>query len=202
MLKTAAGARGFSLIELMVVMTILAFALAMGGPSIGSWLRNLRLRSAAESMLSGLQIAKSEAVNRNAVVRLQFTSSMDNGCALSSTSAFWVINTDPDPNAVAGNCAVPASDAASASPFIIRKHDGRPGPTGMVVNTGGVTSISFNGLGRPTVPAAVNIDVTNPSWGDCAVIGGPVTCLRIVVSPAGQIRMCNPRFALPDPQGC
>jgi hypothetical protein len=29
-----------------------------------------------------------------------------------------------------------------------------------------------------------------------------VTCLNVVVSPAGQVRMCNPNLDASDPQAC
>jgi len=48
----------------------------------------------------------------------------------------------------------------------------------------------------------VNINITNPIGGTCAVAAGPMRCLQIVVSPGGQVRMCDPMFTFPDPQGC
>jgi type IV fimbrial biogenesis protein FimT len=57
------------------------------------------------------------------------------------------------------------------------------------------SAVVFNGLGRITpIPAAnITIDVTNPNT---------TFALRVVVSPGGQVRMCNPAFAATDPQGC
>ncbi|WP_280154313.1 GspH/FimT family pseudopilin [Piscinibacter sp. XHJ-5] len=204
MLNPRRGHVGLTLIELMVVIALLAFLLMLGAPSFSTWIQNSRLRSSAESILAGLQQAKAEAVSRNARVRFQFTSTLDDTCALSTSSANWVVNLDPDsdPNAVVGSCGTAPDDAAA--PRILHKRDGVNTPTGLVVATGGVSSVVFNGLGRITpVPAGnVSITLSNPTIGDCADAGGPVTCLRIVVSPAGQLRMCNPKFSLPDPQGC
>jgi type IV fimbrial biogenesis protein FimT len=192
--------RGFSLIELMVTLTILGLALMMGMPSFSAWLQNSKLRSAAESVLSGLQFAKAEAVSRNALVRFQLTSTLDNNCALSATSPNWIVNTDPDPAALAGLCGALPSD--TDTPFIVRKRDATSDPTALVVNSD-LSNVVFNGLGRPVVATAMNIDFSmDSSVGTCAASGGAVTCLRVVVSPAGQIRMCNPKFSLPDPQGC
>jgi type IV fimbrial biogenesis protein FimT len=197
MLSGPAEPRGFSLIELMVTLTVLAFALMMGLPSLSAWLQNSKLRSAAESIMSGLQLARSEAVSRNALVRFQLTSSLDNSCVLSPTSANWVVNTGSTD--AAGNCGVAPSD--TVAPLIVQKRDATKDLAGMVVNSG-ASSISFNGLGRPTPAAALSIDLSNPSLGDCAASGGPVVCLRVVVSAAGQVRMCNPNFSSTDPQGC
>jgi type IV fimbrial biogenesis protein FimT len=198
MLNAHPHRRGVSMIELMVAVTILGFAMAAGMPSVSAWLQNSRLRSAAESIISGLQLAKSEAVSRNSLVRFQLTSSLDSGCTLSTSSANWVINADPDPDALIGNCNAAPSD--TASPFIVQKRDRAKDAVGLVVNSGGVSTVTFNGLGRPTTATAVNIDLTSEL--DACTPTGAVTCLRVVVSAAGQIRMCNPKFSLPDPQGC
>jgi len=197
MLRPSIDQRGLSLVELMVALTILGFALMMALPSMSSWLQNSKLRSAAESIMSGLQLAKSEAVSRNALVRFQLTSTLDNSCVLSTESPNWVINTDTD--TAAGKCGAAPSD--TASPFIVHKRDPAKDPSGLVVASD-ASSIVFNGLGRPTAAAGVNINFLINDASDCAASGGSVTCLRVVVSPAGQIRMCNPKFSLPDPQGC
>ncbi|CAG0934709.1 hypothetical protein RHDC3_03019 [Rhodocyclaceae bacterium] len=195
---------GLTLVELMVVMSLLTLLMLMGAPSFSEWIQNSRLRASSESILSGLQFAKSEAVSRNARVRFQLTSTLDNACALSASSSNWVVNMDPNanPNEVVGLCGVAPTD--TAAPWILQKSDGVDAPAGMVVDSGGVTSVVFNGLGQAIAapPGPVTINITNPAIGDCAADGGAVTCLAIVISPAGQVRMCNPRFLLPDPQGC
>jgi type IV fimbrial biogenesis protein FimT len=65
----------------------------------------------------------------------------------------------------------------------------------------------FNGLGRiaPPLPAGnITIDINNPNGGTCYAAGGELTCLRIVITPAGQVRMCDPNPDLPagDPRIC
>jgi type IV fimbrial biogenesis protein FimT len=69
-------------------------------------------------------------------------------------------------------------------------------------------NLSFTPLGR-TTPATLpagNVavfDVSSAS-GTCAAAGGDMRCLRVVVTAAGQIRMCDP--AVPatstDPRKC
>ena len=202
MLKNRPGARGVTLVELMVGLSILAAVLALAAPNLGTWVQNGRIRSSAESMLSGLQFAKSEAVARNARVRFQLTTTLDNSCALSTTGGNWVVNLDPDAavGAVAGNCGAAPSD--TVAPRILQSKPAAEG-SGAVIATTDEPSASFvfNGLGRLTpVPAGnLKIDFTNPTGGDCATASGPMTCLRIVVSAAGQVRMCNPKITSPDP---
>lgn len=195
--------RGMTLIEVLVGLTLLAIILALGAPSFSTWLTNSRVRTTAESLLAGLQTAKAEAVARNGRVRFQLVSSLDGSCEISDAGTSWVVNLDPtnDPDAIEGACNAEPSD--TDAPRIVQTRPGSEsvGSTQVVASE---PTLVFNGLGRLTpVPAGdVTIDVSNPSAGECAVDGGQITCLRIVVSPAGQIRMCNPKFELPDPQGC
>ena len=205
MLKRRRSSLGFSLVELMVVIAIVTMFLMAGAPSFSTWMQNARLRSSAESIVSGLQYARSEAVSRNARVRFQLVSSLDSGCAQSTSSPIWIVNLDPDAvdNEVDGRCD--AAPSQTVMPRILQKRESLSAASNMVVSTGGISTLVFNGLGRITpVPAGtVNINVTSSVSGACAADGGSLTCLRIVVSPAGQVRMCNPKFAqTTDPQGC
>lgn len=82
---------GFSLIELMVVVAIAGILLGLGVSSFNTMLATTRTRSTAESILSGLRLARSEAIRRNAPMRFQLVSSLDATCDYSTTSAFWVV---------------------------------------------------------------------------------------------------------------
>lgn len=62
------AARGFSLVELMVVVAVLAVLLAMAIPGFRSWRINANIRSVAEGINDGLQFARGEAVRRNTPV--------------------------------------------------------------------------------------------------------------------------------------
>jgi len=59
---------GFTLIELMVVVAVIAISVALVGPSFSQAIANYRVRSAAESVLNGLNYARGEAVRRNSAV--------------------------------------------------------------------------------------------------------------------------------------
>jgi len=49
---------------------------------------------------------------------------------------------------------------------------------------------------------SATFSITNPNGGSCRP-DGPMRCLHVVASSAGQIRMCDPDPALSsDPQGC
>ena len=75
---------GFTLIELMVTVSILATVLAIGVPSFRSLIENNRIRSVTNDLVAALQFARSEAVKRGIPVTL--CSSSDQA----SCSGAWI----------------------------------------------------------------------------------------------------------------
>lgn len=68
MFSAGAGRRrasGFTLIELLVVVTVVAVLATVAGPSMREQLANFRVRSAADSIVAGLNLARAEAARRN-----------------------------------------------------------------------------------------------------------------------------------------
>ncbi|EWS54273.1 MULTISPECIES: prepilin-type N-terminal cleavage/methylation domain-containing protein, partial [unclassified Methylibium] len=59
---------GFTLVELMVTITLLAILLALAVPSFTLWINNTRVRSTAQVLQDGLRQAQAEAVRRNRTV--------------------------------------------------------------------------------------------------------------------------------------
>ncbi len=62
--------RGFTLIELVVVMVIIAVGTLWLVPNLGAWLPNFRLRSATRDMVSTMRTAQVKAVSCNAPYRV------------------------------------------------------------------------------------------------------------------------------------
>ena len=65
--------RGLTLMEVMVTVAIMAILLVLAVPSFNAFLARGRLTGAAEALAQDLQLAKSEALRRNAEVRFSFS---------------------------------------------------------------------------------------------------------------------------------
>ncbi|MFZ5465010.1 MAG: GspH/FimT family pseudopilin [Pseudomonadota bacterium] len=191
LISTDRGQRaGFTLIELMITLVVAGLLLLLGVPSLSEWLLNGQIRTSAESILAGLQLARNEAVRRNAVVRFQLVTDLTNGCALSDQGGSWIVSLD-DPT---GNCNNAPSD--TNAPRIIQLRAAAEGGTAVTVaaqNSAGAaaTMVSFNGLGRVASGAASisRIDIDLPA---SVLPADRSRNLRILVTTGGQVRMCDP----------
>jgi type IV fimbrial biogenesis protein FimT len=68
--RHAAGARGFTLIEMMITLTIAAILLVIGIPSFRDASVGSRLRDIASDLNASVQVARGEAIKRNVPVTL------------------------------------------------------------------------------------------------------------------------------------
>ena len=61
-------ARGFTMVELMVTLVVLAVMLAIASPGLATFVNNSRLRATQGELMSALTLARSEATKRGAMV--------------------------------------------------------------------------------------------------------------------------------------
>jgi type IV fimbrial biogenesis protein FimT len=176
-----AHSRGLTIVELLVVVTIVAILLGLGAPAMGTYLQNSKLASAAASYFNGLQTARSEAIRRN--VKTEFV--------LTNTS---VAASDPANNAVptvnGSNWIVRVASGAGYG--LVEAKAGAEGngsgtSTAIQVSSS-ASAIQFNGFGAAG-GGPYQIDITNPAAGSC---GANIRCRRITVSAGGQVASCDP----------
>ena len=201
---------GVTLIELLIGMIIISLIMGFGAPNFSSWIQNAKIRTAAEATQNGLQLARAEAVRRNTKVRFQFTTTVDNTCALSVTGTNWVVSLN-DPtglcNTAPSDPPVPPDTPEAGNPYIIQARLAAEGTSNVAI-TNTTSTIVFNGLGRVTpIPASnININFIGTSGGTCVAVGGELRCQRVVVSRDGQILMCDPALTVTanpnDPRIC
>lgn len=63
--------RGFTLVELMVVVVIISTMLGIGIPLFNTFILDQRLRATSSELRIGLTLARSEAVKRNRIIELE-----------------------------------------------------------------------------------------------------------------------------------
>jgi type IV fimbrial biogenesis protein FimT len=186
--------RGFTLMEVIVGMAILAISLTLVVPNLSAWSVNSKIRTQADVLQNGLQYARAEAIRRNTTVRFQLTSTLDSSCTLTTSGPFWLINLG-SANTPASSCGSTLSD--TTSPYIVQ----RP-PTSSISGQLSISAtqsvVAFNSLGRMTATTnpstsagTVTYQITSSSV-TCLAASGTARCLNVAVSPAGQIRLCDP----------
>lgn len=164
---------------------ILGILVGYGVPTYRSWLENSQIRTAAESVLNGLQLARAESARRNSSVSFALTGNNWSVDMLAMGAASGVFYT-----------------AASN----VQARSGTEGTRHAVI-TATQNTLTFNGLGRvsPTPAGNITFAVTNPTGGACATTANPtgMRCLNVVVEPGGKILMCDPALnGGGNPQAC
>ena len=164
---------GFTLVEMMIGIAIVSMVLAIGIPSFNVWLQNSRIRNTAQSILNGLQLARSEAVLRNTQVQFK----LDSGSG-------WIVG-----------CVVPTSQCPET---IQSRPPGEGGSSAITISAPDGMPIQFDGLGKMVGPAlaggatSTRIDVDiNPS----VLSASDSRELRVTIALGGAIRMCDPSIS-------
>ena len=170
---------GFSLIELMISIVIVGLFAALGIPSFNIWLANSRIRNAAESIVSGLQVARNEAVRRNASVQFVL-----------GTGSSW-----------ATSCVVATPGCPTTDPIQSRA-TGEGSNNDVSVTPSDDPTVVFNNFGMMVLPvpgagASVSFAVDISS-----IPASESRDLRITIDTGGNIRLCDPNTVAPDPRAC
>lgn len=191
------GSRGFTIIELMVGLALIGLITMLALPSMIGMMHNMRVRNAAETVLTGLSLARSTALQRNL------------------RTEFLLINETADPNNVAGfvptttgpGWAVRILNTNGSYTFVeardpqegTNQASGTSSPVALAAtNLPGGQIITFSTVGQANIAAGTvaKLDFTHPLAASedrfkCQPTG-EIRCLRIEVAPSGQPRMCDP----------
>lgn len=81
--------QGFTAIELMVVVSIIAVLAALAGPSFTQMIESWRVRDATESLRSTLLFARSEAIKRGGQIAIHKLPNNTNGCTSATGNRDW-----------------------------------------------------------------------------------------------------------------
>lgn len=83
------GSRGFTLVELMITVSVMAILAAIAMPSVTAMINNSRAAGQTEELVSSLQLARAEAIRRNA--RVTICAGVAGSCSGSGTWSNWTI---------------------------------------------------------------------------------------------------------------
>jgi type IV fimbrial biogenesis protein FimT len=164
---------GVTLIELMITLAILGILVIAAMPGYTIWIQNAQIRTASDAILNGLQLARAEAVRRNALTQFALAS----GTGWSITIGSEVVRTR---SAGEGSKNVISTSVDDASKVTFNGL-GRISP-----NADASASITQLDLDVPTT--ILDEDDSRD--------------LRILIE-AGQIRLCDPNVSdAGDPRKC
>lgn len=161
-LRGLRGLRGISLIEMAVVISILGIVVAAGAPAFSTWMANSQIRSTAESIQSGLQLARAEAVRRNTNVGFELRPTQD---------VLWRV------------CCTAAGQALQQQPLNQAAN--------IAITPSSAVTYTFNGIGRvvnwnSTWGNVVAFGVNRPST------DSGVRNMQVELGSAGTVRTCHP----------
>lgn len=178
-MRHAPTQRGFTLVELMVSLAVLAILTAMATPSFVDFFDRGRVRGAADSVVSLIASARAEAVKNDLDVNVAMAGSGTAWC-LGGNAAAAAAGGQPAGAAVACDCTDTGACLVSGQRLAIE-----PGAHPDVsVRTALGAALVFDGtLGALTPLGAHSLVLTSPSGRyDVAV----------QVSTLGQARLCTP----------
>jgi type IV fimbrial biogenesis protein FimT len=170
--------RGFTLVELLVTLALVAILLNVAAPSFVDFQRNAELTSRANTLLASLNAARGEAMKRN---RSAMVSPLDQ----KKWESGWIVYVDEDgsktfnpntdtvlqqQNAMPGSIRISANgsaDPARANPYIL-----------------------YMSSGFPEVPGNnLTFTIERTDVADAAKAG---QVRRLIIANTGRVRVCKP----------
>jgi len=182
-MRTVAPHAGFSLIELMVTIAVLAVLLGIAIPSFQSMLEKHRLVGAAEQLYEDLQYARTEAIKKNRQVTASFTTGSD-----------WCYGLDDDTTTVC-NCTNQAANCTvDGIQKIVRSTDFR----GVSLTSTFMSNNLCIEPRRGTVGSGtINATTCSSTLGGRASFQNSATgTIDVIASSMGRIRICSDSASL------
>lgn len=143
--------KGFTLVELMIVVALVAIIATIGYPSFTEFTASQRIRAAASALYDSLLLARSEAVKRNTAVSMTVTD-LANGWTIVVTSDNTLLRTQ---EAFAGLQFTPANPSIAYNRFGRLSSGAETEITATSPSSSKSWCITIDTVGRPRVADGV-----------------------------------------------
>lgn len=180
MTPTYRHSTGFTLLELMTTVTVAAILLGIGVPAFSDIIRNNRLTAAANDLLHSTQLARSEAVKRQAAVVICASDDSTLEVPSCSDGAFtdWIVFVDTN-----GNWSVDDPEP------VIERH-GALHPSVIVRNdSDGIVSYAPSGFALPPGAKDPTSRVVICDVRGNRLVGTTSAARALVIEPTGRTRV-------------
>ena len=168
---------GFSLIELLIGIAIMAILAGLAMPSFQAWLQNTQIRNAAESIQNGLQRARAEAVGRNTNVEFVL-----------GAGSSWVVQLPDGTNIESRSSSEGSRDVTL---------------TALAADLTPATTVTFNNFGGVLVNNAdASVPFAQVDLDSSVLAAADSQELRVTIGVGGNVRMCDPNASAPSPRAC
>ncbi len=170
--------RGFTLWELMITLAVAGVVLGIGVPGFKEFLRNSTMTAEANDLVTGLLLARSEALKRQAPVTLCATAAANAATPTCGTSwKGFVVFADAN-----GNAAVDAGEK------VLLRREAAGGALGVWIDGGGYVLYGANGFKRKadgkTEDSASNVLLCDDRGNRNR--GGVSTARLVTIDPIGR----------------
>ena len=192
-MSSRAKSQGFTLIELMIVVAVVAVILTLAAPSFRDMILMQRLRGINAQLVTDLAFARSEAISRGAFVRVDFQNSSAMTCYVISTGPSedgnprcdCLLQTCPTGAFAIRTVQYPVSESVRVVPQVSTNNRYTIDP-----RTGGIVVIGADG------PEPDTADIGFEARIDASRV------FRDTVGKTGRVKVCTPSGSTTGGESC
>ncbi len=185
-------------------MGIFAVLVALGVPTMRTWISNGKVRTVADALQNGLRLSQAESLRRSRQMIFELTNNTTAPFTAVANGRYWAILT------------VPSMTDGTESSILVES--GVLAAVGANVAVTGPAAVCFNSVGRLVANTTTNVTNatggatctlpttgTPPAWPyNVSVPGVGFRPLQVTLGLGGQVHLCDPTKTLSNtnPDGC